>query len=272
VVPTLGHLPLSLITAGLVDRAIDRWELEYGRSTVKNTVSALVLVLDEAVRDGLLVRNPAKDRARRRTVGRRSSTEPGSPRDLALPDVATLQRLVAAVMEAGNHQAWGDAVTLLATTALRISEVAGLQVGDVDLDRGLLQVARQTYPGRGGLVTKETKGRRRRTVPIIEPLREPLVRLTTGRRADDRLLVGPRGGVITTATLRDATNWDQLVADLGQPGLVRHGLRHTALTWMADAGVNLHILQRVAGHQDPAVTARYLHPDTGGKPCRPGCG
>jgi integrase len=38
--------------------------------------------------------------------------------------------------------------------------------------------------------------------------------------------------------------------------LVRHGLRHTALTWMADAGVDLHILQRVAGHQDPAVTAR----------------
>jgi hypothetical protein len=30
---------------------------------------------------------------------------------------------------------------------------------------------------------------------------------------------------------------------------------------MADAGVDLHILQRVAGHQDPAVTASYLHPD-----------
>ena len=35
----------------------------------------------------------------------------------------------------------------------------------------------------------------------------------------------------------------------------------TALIWMADAGVELHILQRVAGHQDPAVTSRYLHPD-----------
>ena len=79
------------------------------------------------------------------------------------------------MIEAGEHQSWGDVVTLLATTALRISEVAGLQVGDVDLDRGLLQVARQTYPGRGGLVTKETKGRRRRTVPIIEPLRATLV-------------------------------------------------------------------------------------------------
>ena len=44
-------------------------------------------------------------------------------------------------------------------------------------------------------------------------------------------------------------------------GLARDGLRHTALTWMADAGVELHILQCVAGHQDPAVTSRYLHPD-----------
>ena len=50
--------------------------------------------------------------------------------------------------------------------------------------------------------------------------------------------------------------------NFGLDGLVRHGLRHTALTWMADSGVPLYVLQRVAGHQDPAVTARYLHPDT----------
>ena len=152
-------------------------------------------------------------------------------------------------------------VTILATTALRISEVSGLLVGDVDLHRGLIHVFRQAYPGRGGLVTKETKGRRRRTVPIIEPLRPTLERLTTGRESAARLVSGPRGGVITTATLRDATRWDDVVREIGQPGLVRHGLRHTALTWMADAGVELHILQRVAGHQDPAVTSRYLHPD-----------
>lgn len=72
---------------------------------------------------------------------------------------------------------------------------------------------------------------------------------------------GPRGGVITTATLRDATDWDNLVRQLGMDDLVRHSLRHTALTWMADAGIDLYLLQKVAGHQDPAVTARYLHPD-----------
>jgi len=263
VLPILGHLPVAMISAGLVDRAIDAWELEHSRSTVKNTVAALVLVLDEAVRDGIITRNTARDRARRRTVGRSPTSEaPMSPRDLALPDVATLERLVAGVIESGRHPAYGDVVTILATTALRISEVSGLRVGDVDLRHGLLQVQRQTYPGRGGLVTKATKGRRRRVVPVIEPLRPTLARLVVGREQEERLVVGPRGGVITTATLRDATNWDQIVSELGLHGLVRHGLRHTALTWMADAGIELHMLQRVAGHQDPAVTARYLHPDT----------
>lgn len=138
VVPTLGHLPISMISAGLVDRAIDEWEQRYGRSTVKNSVAALVLVLDEAVRDGIIMRNPAKDRARRRTVGRSpSATELASPLDLALPDMATLERLVARVIEAGGHPSYGDVVTILATTALRISEVSGLRVGDVDLDHGL---------------------------------------------------------------------------------------------------------------------------------------
>ena len=48
------------------------------------------------MRDGLLVRNPAKDRARRRIVGRSDlpMAAPESPRDFALPDVRTLSRLV----------------------------------------------------------------------------------------------------------------------------------------------------------------------------------
>jgi integrase len=106
-------------------------------------------------------------------------------------------------------------VTLLATSALRISEVSGLKVGDADLAGDVTHVQRQTYPCRGGLVTKATKGRRTRTVPIIDPLRPTLESLVSGRDGDERLLSGPRGGVITTATLRDATKWDEVVGRLG---------------------------------------------------------
>lgn len=92
VLPALGHLSVGMLTAGLIDRAIDRWEGEYGASTVKNSVAALVLVLDEAVRDGILARNPAKDRARRTKVGRSAAhVEEVNPRDLALSGVATLE-------------------------------------------------------------------------------------------------------------------------------------------------------------------------------------
>ena len=88
VLPALGHLPVGMLTAGLIDRAIDRWEEQFGGSTVKNTVAALVLVLDEAVRDGAHC-NPAKDRRGARPWGGPAS-DPSSPRDLALPDVGTL--------------------------------------------------------------------------------------------------------------------------------------------------------------------------------------
>jgi integrase len=125
--------------------------------------------------------------------------------------VATLNKLVAAVVEMGGHQCWGDMVLLLATTGMRISEVSGLVVGDVDLKAGLIFVRQQKYPGRGGLIVKPTKGRRNRVVPIIGQGRETLERLTAGGRPDAPLLVGPRGGTITTATLRDATGWDKLV-------------------------------------------------------------
>lgn len=81
------------------------------------------------------------------------------------------------------------------------------------------------------------------------------------RDPDGRLFTGPRGGRITTAVLRDATNWDEVVAQLGYEHLRRHDLRHTGLTWMADAGVPVHHLRKIAGHGSLTTTQRYLHPD-----------
>jgi len=82
-----------------------------------------------------------------------------------------------------------------------------------------------------------------------------------GKEPGDRLLVGPKGGALTTATVLDATNWDQIVSDLRLPDLTRHGLRHTGATWMADAGIPLHVLQDILGHASVETTRGYLHPD-----------
>ncbi|MGI5341035.1 tyrosine-type recombinase/integrase [Streptomyces sp. CA-181903] len=85
--------------------------------------------------------------------------------------------------------------------------------------------------------------------------------LAVGHDPDARLFTGPRGGRITTAVLRDATHWDEVVAEFGYEHLRRHSLRHTGLTWMADAGIPLHVLRMIAGHGSLRTTQRYLHPD-----------
>lgn len=262
VLPSLGHLPVTSITTGMIDRTIDSWEDKgLSSSIIKHSVAPLVRILDEAVRDEIIASNPARNRSRR-SLGKRTAqdlTEDVSPRSYALPNLEKLNELAGACAKV--HQCYSDYVMLAALLAGRSSEVAGLQVGDIDWDTNIVTIRRQTSPGVGGLVTKQTKGRDIRHVPILQPLKPVLERLTTGRKPEERLVTGPRGGVLTTATVRDATHWDDLVTGLDEPNLTRHSLRHTGATWMADAGIPLHVLQKILGHKSLETTRGYLHPD-----------
>jgi integrase len=265
VVPALGHLPLRMITNGAVDRAVHGWIAEQSsRSTVKNSLAVLVRVMEQAVRDGIMDRNPARVIGWQRDY-QRAEDELDDPRSLALPDWQALCGLAAALVarSADHFEGWGDVVIFAACTAARIGEVSGIRCADIDRDAWTWTVRRQTTPSPGGLIDKGTKGKRARAVPLIDEVR-PLVE----RRLDEvghdpaaRVFTGPRGGRISTAVLRDATDWDEVVTRLGYEHLRRHDLRHTGLTWMADAGVPVHVLRKIAGHGSLVTTQRYLHPD-----------
>ena len=54
---------------------------------------------------------------------------------------------------------------------------------------------------------------------------------------------------------------DTTGGSFGLQDLTRHGLRHTGATWMADAGIPLHVLQDILGHASVETTRGYLHPD-----------
>jgi integrase len=265
VVPALGHLPLRMITNGAVDRAVHGWIAEQcSRYTVKNSLAVLVRVMEQAVRDGIMDRNPARVIGWQRDY-QRAEDELDDPRSLALPDWQALCDLAAALVarSADHFQGWGDVVIFAACTAARIGEVSGIRCADIDREAWTWIVRRQTTPSPGGLIDKGTKGKRARTVPLIEEVR-PLIerRLdAVGHDPAARIFTGPRGGRITTAVLRDATHWDEVVTQLGYEHLRRHDLRHTGLTWMADAGVPVHVLRKIAGHGSLVTTQRYLHPD-----------
>ncbi|WP_075692561.1 tyrosine-type recombinase/integrase [Streptomyces acidiscabies] len=265
VIPSLGHLPVKRITNGAVDRTVHGWIAdEHSQSTVKNSLAVLVRVMEQAVRDGLITINPARITGWQAQY-KKAEDELDDPRALALPDWTTLVRLANALVERSHdqYQGWGDVVLFAASTAARIGEVSGVRVGDIDPATWIWTVRRQTTPGPGGLIDKNTKGKRARQVPLIEEIR-PLVAarlLAAGPNPDARLFTGPRGGRISTAVLRDATHWDDVVTTLGLEHLRRHDLRHTGLTWFADAGVPVHVLRKIAGHGSITTTQRYLHPD-----------
>ena len=196
---------------------------------------------------------------------RKAGDELDDPRALALPDWTTLTRLADALVarSADNYHGWGDVVIFAACTGARIGEVSGCRVGDIDTHDWTWKVRRQTTPSPGGLADKGSKGKRARDVPLIVELRDVVHRRVEvlRDRPDARLFTGPRGGAITTAVLRDATHWDDVVRKLGYEHLGRHNLRHTGLTWTADAGVPVHVLRMIAGYGSITTTQRYLHPD-----------
>lgn len=153
-------------------------------------------------------------------------------------------------------------VVFAACTAARIGEVSGCRVRDIDTTQWIWTVRRQTTPGE--LTDKGTKGQRARKVPIVEEIR-PLVTqrlLSAGPNPDARLFTGPRGGCISTAVLRDATHWDDVVTKLGYEHLRRHDLRHTGPTWFADAGGQVRVLRRIAGHGSLTTAQRDIYTPT----------
>lgn len=229
----------------------------------KPSLAILVRVMEQAVRDGIIDRNPARVTGWQREY-QRAEDELDDPRSLALKDWDALERLATALVARshGRYEGWGDVVTAASCTAARIGEISGVRKKDIDRETWLWTVRRQTTPGPGGLIDKGTKGKRARTVPLIAEIR-PVFAARLDKAADDdtRLFTGPRGGRISTAVLRDAAHWDEVVTELGYEHLRRHDLRHTGLTWMADAGVPIHVLRKIAGHGSLTTTQRYLHPD-----------
>ncbi|MEV6566274.1 tyrosine-type recombinase/integrase [Streptomyces kronopolitis] len=264
VVPSIGHVPVREVTRRVVNRALHCWIAdECGLSTVKNSLAVLVRVLEQAVRDGALDANPARVAGWQQEY-QRAQHERTTPRALALPDVRTLDRLAAALVQrsAEDYQGWGDAVRFAAWTGTRFSEVSGLRAQDIDVSTWTWHVQRFTVSEPAGPADRACRGRNQRVVPLRPAVRElAAARLEAARHTPQaRLFTGPDGSRFTAAVLRDSTRWDDVVTELGHEYLRRQDLRHTGLTWMADAGLPLPLLCGAAGR--PLEDARrYLPPD-----------
>lgn len=143
---------------------------------------------------------------------------------------------------------------LLYATGMRVGELCGLDVDDLDRDRDVVRVF--------------GKGRKERTVPFGRPAAAALdLWVASGRphlaRAGSgpALFLGARGGRIDQRAVRTLVH--RRLADVpGAPDLGPHGLRHTAATHLLEGGADLRSVQELLGHASLATTQRYTHVTT----------
>jgi integrase/recombinase XerC len=140
---------------------------------------------------------------------------------------------------------------LLYATGVRVGELCGLDIDDVDRSRRVVRVL--------------GKGRKERTVPYGLPADGALGRwLDDGRSgllapgAGAALFLGARGARIDQRAVRSLVH--RRLADVpGAPDLGPHGLRHTAATHLLEGGADLRTVQELLGHASLATTQIYTH-------------
>jgi integrase/recombinase XerC len=166
----------------------------------------------------------------------------GSPRSPAGDEAAAIEAALCsrdtAIME------------LLYAAGIRVSELCGLDLHDVDTGRRTVRVL--------------GKGSKERTVPVgIPALRAISEWLAHGRPVLARdpapaMFLGARGGRIDPRAVRRVVH-AKIAAAGSVPDTGPHGLRHTAATHLLEGGADLRSVQEILGHASLATTQIYTH-------------
>lgn len=178
------------------------------------------------------------------------------PRVLTREQVTGILRRVAERASTGNPVAVRDnaVIELLYASALRVSELTGLSVGDADLGRLTVRVL--------------GKGSKERVVPFGIPAKEAIVAWLSVRHAlahDESarapLFVGAQGKQLSNRTVYALVS-GLLATVPGSGPSGPHTLRHTAATHLLDGGADLRAVQEMLGHASLGTTQLYTHVST----------
>lgn len=249
--------------------------LEHARRMGRDDVAGLDLRLLRSWLAGQATRGKARTTLARRAAAARTftawahreglaGTDPGAllatPRTgRSLPGV--LRRDEAdALLHVAGQAADDDSPTgvrdlamleVLYASGIRVGELCGLDLDDVDHGRRVIRVL--------------GKGAKERMVPLGVPALRAVDRwLADGRPAlrgtasADALFLGARGGRIDPRTVRRAVH-GLLRHVPGAPDLGPHGLRHSAATHLLEGGADLRSVQELLGHATLATTQIYTH-------------
>jgi len=252
ILPTLGKMRLQEIRPAHIKQLYTFKKSEgRGDRTVQLVHTTLYNVFKQAVREGILGRNPVEAVERPKVEQAEMQT---------LNEEQARQFLIAAV---GSTF---EAVYYLAlTTGMREGELLGLKWSDLDWNKSVLFVQRQLQQIEGQgyvLVPPKTKAGRRHikvgsgTLKQLEAHqnRQAVVKAAAGERWQENDLIFPT----TIGTLLDykrvTGEFKRILKRAGLPDIRFHDLRHTSISSLLELGMPINTVQRRAGHTKASTT------------------
>lgn len=214
---------------------------------IKTTLGA---ALSQAVREELIVRNPA--RLVRLPAWRPKEIQPWKPEESG--------RFLTAAADDPLYTAF----VLLVLYGLRRGEVLGLRWSDVDFAGNVLHVRQQIQRLQGRLVATDVKtDAGRRDLPLVPLAAQVLFqhrRTTSAAAAGDLVFTTRTGQPIEPGNL--ARSFQRISKVAGLPRVTLHNLRHANATLLKSLGVPVRDAQAILGHASPLTTQQiYQHAD-----------
>ena len=232
-------------------------EAGYAKTSVARRLASLRTFYKFAQREGLADSNPAKPL-------RNPRPDRKLPHFLSTEEIARLLQAPPATTVQGQRDR--AILETMYSAGLRVSEVVGMNDGDLDLAEGLVRI-------RG-------KGRRERLAPIGSFAAKAIQRWTKARNSGAAAGVNRRGHAGSSAQpvplftnkfgtrLTTRSVHRMLLKYLKQAGLdlrtTPHTLRHSFATHLLDRGADIRSVQELLGHKSLVTTQIYTHVSTAG--------
>lgn len=244
--------PLMIKEIQKIDKLLIRRYLSFlhrknRKSSVSRKLSTLRSFFKYLLREGIVSSNPAK--------------KVSTPKvEKLLPSTLTVDeafRLIESPKLKGNENVSKFSkegvlrdiaiMELLYSSGLRVSELVGLNINQLDLDLGLVRVM--------------GKGRKERIVPVGRKAIDALkIYLKERKDVDggDPLFINRRGGRLSARSVGRLIKKYSLVSGIYRK-ISPHTLRHSFATHLLNGGADIREIQEMLGHSSLSTTQRYIH-------------
>lgn len=241
VLPELGDKAMGSVRRSDIQGLVKSLQAEgLSPGTIRNIYDAAARMFGAAVDDRVIPASPC----------RRIVLPTRDERDVVPP---TLEQVRA--IESGMQQ-WGAAVVVLAGSGLRIGELLGLQVADVDFLRRTIRVERQRL--QSGTIGPTKSPKSVRTVPVGQVVIDSLAVHLAAHPSDGPLFLDELDRAPLTYRQWKPL-WAAAAASAGVE-FTTHGLRHFYASALIAGGASVRQVQAVLGHSSAVITLRtYAH-------------